>query len=59
MGGQTEVASRVLGILIQNAIAEERYNDASYLHWLLASQSLQLLEIADESRFVFLLFIQK
>ncbi|XP_077301549.1 intraflagellar transport protein 122 homolog [Arctopsyche grandis] len=48
MGGQTESAARVLGVLIQNAIAEERFNDAAYLHWLLASQSLEISQTVDD-----------
>ncbi|XP_077302237.1 intraflagellar transport protein 122 homolog [Arctopsyche grandis] len=50
MGGQTESAARVLGVLIQNAIAEERFNDAAYLHWLLASQSLEISQTVDDSQ---------
>lgn len=48
MGGQTESAARVLGILVQNSIAEERFNDAAYLHWLLASQSLEISQTVDD-----------
>lgn len=51
LGGQIESALRVLSVLIQNAIAEERFNDAGYLHWLLASQSLEIAQSAQDQRF--------
>lgn len=41
MAGETETAMRVFSILVNNAVAEERFNDAGYLHYLLATQCLE------------------
>ncbi|PZC73360.1 hypothetical protein B5X24_HaOG209648, partial [Helicoverpa armigera] len=40
MAGETATAMRVFTILVGNAVAEERFCDAGYLHHLLASQYL-------------------
>lgn len=41
MAGETATAMKVFTILVGNAISEERFSDASYLHHLLALQSLE------------------
>ncbi|KAJ2954458.1 hypothetical protein O0L34_g2734 [Tuta absoluta] len=38
MAGETATAMRVFAVLVSNAVCEERYADASYLHYLLACQ---------------------
>ncbi|XP_075990951.1 intraflagellar transport protein Oseg1 [Anticarsia gemmatalis] len=40
MAGETATAMRVFSILVGNAVAEERFSDAGYLHHLLATQCL-------------------
>ncbi|XP_052752603.1 intraflagellar transport protein 122 homolog [Galleria mellonella] len=40
MAGETGTAMRVFTILVGNAVAEERFSDAGYLHHLLAMQCL-------------------
>lgn len=46
MAGETATALRVFSILVGNAVAEERFSDAGYLHHLLATQCL---DTADNS----------
>lgn len=41
MAGETSMALRVFAILVGNAISEERFSDAGYLHHLLAMQCLE------------------
>ncbi|KAJ8737752.1 hypothetical protein PYW08_000347 [Mythimna loreyi] len=41
MAGETTTAMRVFTILVGNAVAEERFSDAGYLHHLLATQCLE------------------
>ncbi|XP_041987643.1 intraflagellar transport protein 122 homolog [Aricia agestis] len=41
MAGETSTAMRVFYVLVNNAIAEERFADAGYLHYLLAMQYLE------------------
>lgn len=41
MAGETTTAMRVFTILVGNAVAEERFSDAGYLHHLLAMQCLE------------------
>ncbi|XP_061706179.1 intraflagellar transport protein 122 homolog [Cydia pomonella] len=41
MGGELDTARRVFSILVNNAVAEERFGDAGYLHHLLAAQCLE------------------
>ncbi|BES91638.1 Intraflagellar transport 122 homolog (Chlamydomonas) [Nesidiocoris tenuis] len=40
--GHPEEAFRVIRQLTENAITENRFNDASYYYWLLANQALQM-----------------
>ncbi|CAG4962305.1 unnamed protein product [Parnassius apollo] len=40
MAGETATAIRVFSVLVGNAVAEERFADAGYLHHLLAAQCL-------------------
>ncbi|XP_039763440.1 intraflagellar transport protein 122 homolog isoform X2 [Pararge aegeria] len=40
MAGETATAMRVFSVLVTNAVAEERFSDAGYLHYLLAAQCL-------------------
>ncbi|CAB3225164.1 unnamed protein product [Arctia plantaginis] len=40
MAGETSTAMRVFSILVGNAVTEERFSDAGYLHHLLATQYL-------------------
>ncbi|CAD0194104.1 unnamed protein product [Chrysodeixis includens] len=46
MAGETSTAMRVFTILVGNAVVEERFSDAGYLHHLLA---IQFLETATSS----------
>ncbi|XP_045509536.1 intraflagellar transport protein 122 homolog [Colias croceus] len=41
MAGETATAERVLSVLVKNAVSEERFSDAGYLHHLLAAQCLE------------------
>lgn len=41
MAGDAATAMRVFTVLVGNAVAEERFIDAAYLHHLLASQNLE------------------
>lgn len=50
MGGETESAEKVLLVLINNATIEKRFNDAAYLHWLLATQCLDLASSSTDER---------
>nr|XP_032527265.1 intraflagellar transport protein 122 homolog isoform X2 [Danaus plexippus plexippus] len=50
MAGETETAMRVFSILVNNAVAEERFNDAGYLHYLLATQCLESATAAQKDR---------
>lgn len=47
MAGETETAMKVFNVLVCNAVTEERFSDASYLHHLLASQCLESATTAD------------
>ncbi|XP_045784631.1 intraflagellar transport protein 122 homolog [Maniola jurtina] len=40
MAGETATAMRVFSVLVTNAVAEERFSDAGYLHHLQATQCL-------------------
>lgn len=42
MGGQPERAFQVLQILTENAVDEQRFQDASYYYWLLSRQYLTI-----------------
>ncbi|KAL0902620.1 hypothetical protein ABMA27_000448 [Loxostege sticticalis] len=44
MAGETETAAHVFTVLVRNAVAEERFGDAGYLHHLLATQCLERAE---------------
>lgn len=53
MAGETATAMRVFTILVGNAVAEERFSDAGYLHHLLATQCLDSIPNAtDKSVYV-------
>lgn len=46
LAGETATAMRVFLILVGNAVCEERFADAGYLHHLLASQCLESSTVA-------------
>ncbi|KAI8430718.1 hypothetical protein MSG28_000902 [Choristoneura fumiferana] len=50
MAGETGTAQRVFSILVGNAVAEERFSDAGYLHHLLAMQCLDTAAASDRER---------
>ncbi|XP_046977398.1 intraflagellar transport protein 122 homolog [Vanessa cardui] len=50
MAGETATAMRVFNVLVGNAVTEERFSDAGYLHHLLASQCLESAATADRDR---------
>ncbi|CAH2103760.1 unnamed protein product [Euphydryas editha] len=50
MAGETETAMKVFNVLVCNAVTEERFSDASYLHHLLASQCLDSAATIDRDR---------
>ncbi|CAH0401916.1 unnamed protein product [Chilo suppressalis] len=47
MAGEIETAIHVFTILVGNAVAEERFSDAGYLHHLLAMQCLERADMHD------------
>uniref|UniRef100_A0A146KPJ0 Intraflagellar transport protein 122 homolog n=3 Tax=Lygus hesperus TaxID=30085 RepID=A0A146KPJ0_LYGHE len=47
--GHPEEAFRVIRQLTENAITENRFNDASYYYWLLANQALQMVATGSSS----------
>lgn len=47
MAGDNEAAVHVFAILVNNAVAEERFSDAGYLHHLLAMQCLDRADTHD------------
>ncbi|XP_063837824.1 intraflagellar transport protein 122 homolog [Ostrinia nubilalis] len=47
MAGEIETAVHVFTILVGNAVAEERFSDAGYLHHLLAMQCLERADTHD------------
>ncbi|CAG9781829.1 unnamed protein product [Diatraea saccharalis] len=50
MAGEIETAVHVFTILVGNAVAEERFSDAGYLHHLLAMQCLERADTHDTKR---------
>ncbi|XP_013179593.1 PREDICTED: intraflagellar transport protein 122 homolog [Papilio xuthus] len=50
MAGETSTAMRVFTVLVGNAVAEERFSDAGYLHHLLALQCLETANTNDKDR---------
>ncbi|XP_052746621.1 intraflagellar transport protein 122 homolog [Bicyclus anynana] len=50
MAGKTATAMRVFGVLVTNAITEERFSDAGYLYHLLATQCLDSAATDDNGR---------
>ncbi|XP_060809658.1 intraflagellar transport protein 122 homolog isoform X1 [Amyelois transitella] len=49
MAGETATAMRVFSILVTNAVSEERFSDAAYLHHLLAMQCLDTAAAAGDN----------
>lgn len=43
--GKPEEATKVVQVLIENAIDENRFDDAGYYHWILSRQYLDLARI--------------
>lgn len=54
MAGEISTAMRVFSILVGNAVTEERFSDAGYLHHLLATQYLDSAAASDTEKLVVL-----
>ncbi|CAH1993982.1 unnamed protein product [Acanthoscelides obtectus] len=48
--GRQQEAARVFGQLTENAVAEGRYRDAGYYHWVMAGQYLDLAAENEDNR---------